>query len=233
MQYKNCRKGIFRSRPNRFIAHVEVDGVLEICHVKNTGRCKELLVDGAVVYLEEQSGSHRKTKFDLIAVEKWYLLINMDSQAPNQAVEEWLPQSGLFSEITLLKREVRYGSSRFDFYVEADGKRCFLEVKGVTLEENGVARFPDAPTERGTKHLRELESCMSEGYEGYVVFVIQMQPVRCFVPNWERDPVFSETLQQVAAAGVQLLAVDCHVQPDRMELDAFVPICFWGKEESV
>lgn len=224
MQYQKIRKGIFRSRPNRFIAHVEIDGRLEICHVKNTGRCRELLLDGATVFVEEHDSPTRKTKYSLIAVQKGDLLINMDSQAPNAAVAEWLPQSGLFEEITLLKREATYGKSRFDFYVEADGKRCCIEVKGVTLEDNGVVLFPDAPTQRGTKHLLELCDCIEEGYAAYVIFVVQMQPVRYFTPNRERDPAFAAALEQAKAAGVQILAVDCKITEDTMEIDQFVPV---------
>lgn len=224
MHYGTIKQGIFNSRPNRFIAHVEVDGNLEICHVKNTGRCKELLQPGAVVYVEEQDSPTRKTKFSLITVEKDSYLINMDSQAPNQAVEEWLPRSGLFQNITKIKREVKYHNSRFDLYVEADGKRCFLEVKGVTLEQNGVVSFPDAPTERGAKHLQELCDCIADGYEAYVVFVIQMQPVQYFTPNRERDPNFTAALEKAKASGVNILAVDCKITPDTMEIDQFIPV---------
>lgn len=224
MRYEQMKQGIFRSRPNRFIAHVEIDGQTEICHVKNTGRCKELLVDGATVYVQEHDSPTRKTKYSLIAVQKGDLLINMDSQAPNDAVAEWLPHSGLFQQITLQKREAVYGNSRFDFYVEADGKRCCIEVKGVTLEEDGVVRFPDAPTQRGAKHLMELCKCVEEGYEGYVIFVIQMQPVQYFTPNRERDPAFAAALEQAKAAGVHIIAVDCRITPDSMAIDRFVPV---------
>ncbi len=224
MKYENMKRGIFRSRPNRFIAHVEIDGNVEICHVKNTGRCKELLQDGAAVYVQEHDDPARKTKYSLITVEKGPYLINMDSQAPNQAVEEWLPRSGLFENITLIKREKKYGNSRFDVYVEADGKQCFIEVKGVTLENDGVVSFPDAPTERGAKHLQELIDCMNDGYEAYAVFVIQMQPVRYFTPNTERDPNFAAALKKAADAGVHVLAVDCRITPDSMEIDQFVPV---------
>lgn len=224
MQYQNMKQGIFRSRPNRFIAHVEIDGQVEICHVKNTGRCRELLQDGAVVWVQTHDDPARKTKYSLITVEKGPYLINMDSQAPNKAVEEWLPRSGLFEEITLIKREKTYGNSRFDLYVEADGRRCFMEVKGVTLENDGVVSFPDAPTERGAKHLQELGVCIRDGYEAFVVFVIQMQPVQYFTPNRERDPNFAAALKQAGENGVQILAVDCKITPDSMEIDQFVPV---------
>ncbi|MDD5952387.1 MAG: DNA/RNA nuclease SfsA [Oscillospiraceae bacterium] len=230
MRYDNWRKGIFCSRPNRFIAHVELDGEMVVCHVKNTGRCKELLLPGATVYLEEHDSPKRKTKYSLVAVEKGEILINLDSQAPNKAVEEWLPNSGLFRHLTQLRREVTYGSSRFDFYVESDGKKCFLEVKGVTLEENGVVLFPDAPTERGVKHLRELLRCVGEGYDAYVLFVVQMRPVRYFTPNRERDPAFAKALKEAFDGGVKVLAVDCAVTPDTMEIREFVPVQLDGKE---
>lgn len=230
MRYDNWRKGIFCSRPNRFIAHVELDGEMVVCHVKNTGRCKELLLPGATVYLEEHDSPKRKTKYSLVAVEKGEMLINLDSQAPNKAVEEWLPNSGLFRHLTQLRREVTYGSSRFDFYVESDGKKCFLEVKGVTLEENGVVLFPDAPTERGVKHLRELLRCVGEGYDAYVLFVVQMRPVRYFTPNRERDPAFAKALKEAFDGGVKVLAVDCAVTPDTMEIREFVPVQLDGKE---
>ena len=164
MTYKNIIPGIFISRPNRFTAEVEIDGNIEICHVKNTGRCKELLIPGAEVYLQKSDNPNRATKYDLIAVRKGERLINMDSNAPNKVFFEYLQSGAYIKNITLIKPEARYGSSRFDFYVEAEGRRIFIEVKGVTLEENGVVMFPDAPTERGVKHLNELMRCASEGY---------------------------------------------------------------------
>ena len=192
--------------------------------MKNTGRCRELLVEGATVYVQHHDNPSRKTSYSLITVQKGELLVNMDSQAPNAAVEEWLPKSGLFQEITKIKREATYGSSRFDFYVEADGKRCFMEVKGVTLEEDGVVRFPDAPTQRGAKHLEELCKCMEDGFAAYVIFVVQMRPVNYFTPHTERDPVFSAALKKAYDSGVSVLAVDCAVTPDTMEIREFVPV---------
>ena len=172
MKYQEVKKGIFLSRPNRFIAHVMIDGTEEICHVKNTGRCRELLQPGVVVYLEKSRNPARKTRFSLVAVEKGQRLINMDSQAPNAAAKEWIASGRLFSPVTLLRPETKYGDSRFDFYAESGEQRHFIEVKGVTLEENGVVRFPDAPTQRGAKHLRELCRCQQEGFQAHVLFVV-------------------------------------------------------------
>lgn len=225
MNYQNMVEGRFLARPNRFIAHVEVNGSTEICHVKNTGRCRELLVPGAKVYLQDFGEStSRKTRYDLIAVEKGRLLINMDSQAPNKAAGEFLAAGGVLPQPTLIRPETTWGSSRFDFYLEQGDRRAFLEVKGVTLEENGVAMFPDAPTERGIKHLRELIACQQEGYEAYLLLVIQMKGVERFTPAWEKHFAFGETLREAAAAGVKLLAYDCRVTPDSMVLDCPVPI---------
>ena len=173
MHYPNMKQGIFLKRPNRFIAHVEIDGKEEICHVKNTGRCRELLREGAAVWVQEHPDSPtRKTKYSLITAQKGPLLINMDSQAPNEAVAEWIPKSGLFPNLLQIKRESTYGRSRFDFYVETESQKCFMEVKGVTLEENGIAMFPDAPTVRGARHVQELCDCIDDGYEAYILFVI-------------------------------------------------------------
>lgn len=225
MRYSKVIEGVFLSRPNRFIAHVEIGGKDEIVHVKNTGRCKELLVPGNRVYLSCSDKAERKTKYDLIAVEKRpRLLVNMDSQLPNAAVEEWLPKSGLFSPDAVIRREVTYGTSRFDLYVEDGVRKAFLEVKGVTLESDGLAMFPDAPTERGVKHLRELTACLKEGYEAYVVFVIQMKPVHGFCPNEITHKAFAHALRQAAQAGVRVLAYDCLVTPDSLFLDQPVPV---------
>lgn len=225
MRYENIVEGRFIARPNRFIAHVEIEGRVEICHVKNTGRCKELLTPGAKVYLQAfGESSPRKTKFDLIGVEKGSLLINMDSQAPNKAVGEFLAAGGVLPEPTLIRPETKWGSSRFDFYLEQGERKAFLEVKGVTLEENGTAMFPDAPTERGIKHLQELIACRQEGYEAYILFVIQMKGVERFTPAWEKHFAFGQTLREAAAAGVRLLAYDCRVTPDSMMLDCPVSI---------
>ncbi len=215
--------GIFHARPNRFIAHIEINGQIQICHVKNTGRCKELLPAGAKVYCADCLSPTRKTRYDLIAVEKGDRLINMDSQAPNEAAKHWLLQGGLGS-IENLKPETTFGDSRFDFSFQKDGKLCFLEVKGVTLEQNGVCAFPDAPTQRGEKHLRELTRLCQEGYGAYVLFVIQMSDVKYLHPNDTTDPAFGQALRQAHAAGVQILAMDCTVTPGSMTLQNPVPV---------
>lgn len=215
MEYANMRPGKFLARPNRFIAHIEVDGSVQVCHVKNTGRCKELLVPGCTVWCQESDKPERKTKFDLIAVQKGDRLINMDSQAPNAAAKEWLSGGGL-GEIENLKAEVFQGDSRFDFAFRKDGTQCFLEVKGVTLETDGVCAFPDAPTQRGVKHLEGLTQLCKAGFGAYVLFVIQMEDVRYLHPNYVTDPAFAKALQEAAAAGVQVLAVDCTVTPNTM-----------------
>ena len=217
MKYPNMVPGHFLSRPNRFIAHVEIGGREEIVHVKNTGRCRELLQPGAAVWCQESSNPNRKTKFDLIAVRKGERLINMDSQAPNIAAGEWLRSGGL-GEISELKAECFHGDSRFDFSFTKDGKQCFLEVKGVTLEDDGVCAFPDAPTERGVKHLKGLTQLAREGYGAYVLFVIQMPDVKYLRPHDERDPAFGAALREAARNGVQVLAMDCAVAADSMEL---------------
>ncbi|WP_297200325.1 DNA/RNA nuclease SfsA [uncultured Flavonifractor sp.] len=225
MQYQNVKKGIFLTRPNRFIAHVEVDGATQVVHVKNTGRCRELLVPGASVYLEQSANPARKTKYDLIAVEKGELLINMDAQAPNQVFREWADQGGFLPGLTQLRPETTWGSSRFDFYWEVGDRRGFVEVKGVTLEENGHARFPDAPTERGVKHLEELIRCQDEGYEAAVCFVLQMEGMKDFAPNDSTHPAFGQTLRKAAQAGVQILAHTCRVTPETLTIAEPVPVC--------
>lgn len=218
MQYHSIKKGIFHARPNRFIAHVEVDGAMEVVHVKNTGRCRELLVPGAVVYLEEGRNPARKTKYDLTAVEKGDLLVNMDAQAPNKVFQEWAEAGGFLPGLTLLRPETTWGSSRFDFYWEAGERRGFVEVKGVTLEDEGHARFPDAPTERGVKHLEELIRCQEEGYEAAVCFVIQMVGMKDFAPNDVTHPAFGVALRKAAAAGVKVLAQECMVTPETLTM---------------
>ena len=225
MKYDNIIHAIFLGRPNRFIAEVEIEGRKERVHVKNTGRCRELLTDHAEVFLEKSSDPKRSTGYDLVAVRKGQLLINMDSQAPNRAVEEWLLEGGLFPNVTLVRPEVKYGNSRFDFYVEAGERRIFMEVKGVTLEENGVARFPDAPTERGVKHVQELAACRKEGYEAYLFFVIQMKGISFVEPNDKTHPAFGEALRRAAAEGVHILAYDCIVKPDTIEMDQKTEVC--------
>ena len=223
MKYENMVPGIFRDRPNRFIAHVEINGLLETVHVKNTGRCRELLVPGARVFCQHFDSPTRKTKFDLICVQKGEYLINMDSQAPNAAVKEWLLSGGL-GDISNLRPETVHEDSRFDFAFYKDGKQCFLEVKGVTLEQDGVCAFPDAPTQRGAKHLRGLQRAAAQGYGAYVLFVIQMKPVRFLHPNDATDPDFGAALRQAAIAGVEVLAVDCHVSPEEMRIGDFVEV---------
>ena len=223
MQYENMVPGIFLRRPNRFIAHVEIGGQEEIVHVKNTGRCRELLPPGAQVYCQHFDSKTRKTAYDLITVQKGQRLINMDSQAPNAAVKEWLEAGGL-GAVQDLRPETVHGDSRFDFSFTKDGVPCFLEVKGVTLEENGICAFPDAPTERGAKHLRGLKRAVQEGCSAYVLFVIQMSPVEYLHPNDETDPAFGAALREAAAAGVQILAMDCEIGIDRMVLRNPVPV---------
>ena len=217
LKYANMVPGRFLSRPNRFIAHVEIGGEVQIVHVKNTGRCKELLTPGAEVWCRYDPNPARKTQYDLITVRKSQRLINMDSQAPNAAAKEWLLSGGL-GEIENLKAESFHGDSRFDFSFTKDGKTSFLEVKGVTLENDGVCAFPDAPTERGTKHLRGLEELAQNGYGAYVLFVIQMSDVKYLHPNDRTDPTFGTALRAAAAAGVHILAMDCAVTEDTMEI---------------
>lgn len=218
MKYLNMERALFKERPNRFIAYVETTHGRELCHVKNTGRCKELLSENAVVYVQRNDNPARKTKLDLITVEKNQYLINMDSQAPNQAVKEWLEEGNLFSENAKIYPERTYGESRFDFYIEDGERKAFMEVKGVTLEIDGVCRFPDAPTERGVKHIKELQKCLEEGYEAYILFVIQMSPVEYLEPNDATHKAFGDALREAAKAGVHVMARDCSVSIDSMEI---------------
>lgn len=218
MKYKNIEKAKFISRPNRFIAHVEIDGQTEIAHVKNTGRCKELLTDGATVYVQKSDNPLRKTKYALITVEKNKMLINMDSQAPNKVFDEWVRQGNFISNISLIKPECKYGNSRFDFYIEADKRKIFAEIKGVTLEENGVVMFPDAPTERGVKHIKELCECVNNGYEGYIFFIIQMEKCNYFTPNKVTHPEFAEALKFASKCGVNIKALNCRVAFDELKI---------------
>jgi len=224
MKYEQVTKAIFLERPNRFVAYCEVAGETHKVHVKNTGRCKELLVPGAVVYLEESDNPNRKTKYSLIAVEKGNLLINMDSQVPNQIVEEALRTGSIklphiVEPFTFIKREKTYGQSRFDFYIETEKEKIFIEVKGVTLEEEGIVRFPDAPTERGVKHVEELVSATQEGYRCYVLFVVQMATARYFTPHEAKHPEFAKALVNAAQSGVGILAYTCQVTPDTLMID--------------
>lgn len=224
MHYEHIVAGRFIERLNRFVARVELAGKIETVHVKNTGRCRELLLEGVLVYLEKSSNPSRSTAFDLVAVEKGKRMINMDSQAPNKAVNEWLRSGGLFPDITLVRPETKYGNSRFDFYVETGQDKIFIEVKGVTLEEDGVVRFPDAPSERAVKHVGELIAAKHEGFRVFVLFVIQMEDVRYFTPNRDTHPAFAEALYEAADAGVEILAYDCRVTPDSMTINSQVPI---------
>ena len=217
MHYENMVPGIFIARPNRFIAHVEIHGQTEVCHVKNTGRCRELLPQGARVWCQRSDNPNRKTQYDLITVKKGDRLINMDSHAPNIAAKEWLLSGGL-GDISDLKPEYTHGDSRFDFSFLLEGRRCFLEVKGVTLEDDGVCAFPDAPTERGVKHLKGLTRATKEGFGAFVLFVIQMPDVKYLRPHDERDPAFGAALREAAENGVTVLAMDCGVTEDTRQL---------------
>ena len=239
MKYERIRRAVFRERPNRFIAYGEIDGNMETIHVKNTGRCAELLVPGAVIYVQETDNPARKTKWDLIAVKKGERMINMDSQAPNRVVMEFLEKQ---PGITYIRPEYRYGDSRVDFYFErfaANGKdpggeqqtngapgeprQCLMEVKGVTLERDGIAYFPDAPTERGVKHIRELQRALAEGYDSYLAFVIQMEGITEVRPNDETHPAFGQALREAAAAGVQVLCLPCAVEKDSLTVKEALP----------
>lgn len=225
MQYSSVTPATFLSRPNRFVARVLLDGEPQTVHVKNTGRCRELLVPGATVYLAAGDNPARKTKYDLVAVEKGPLLVNMDSQATNKVFAEWARTGAFHPGLTLLRPETVWGNSRFDFYWEAaDGRKGFVEVKGVTLEEGGHARFPDAPTLRGVKHLEELARCRSEGYEAAVCFVLQMAGMVDFAPNDITHPAFGEALRRAAEHGVEVLAMECDVAPDSLTLARPVPV---------
>ncbi len=224
MKYEDIWEGRFESRPNRFIAYVDIAGKSEKVHVKNTGRCRELLTDHVEVYLDKSPKVERSTAYDLVAVKKGDRIINMDSQAPNKAVEEWLRSGGLFPNATLIKPEKTYGNSRFDFYVETPEEKIFIEVKGVTLEDDDVVLFPDAPSERAVKHVQELSHAIKDGYKAYILFVIQMEKVKYFTPNVETHPAFAEALIKARQAGVQILAYDCRVTKDTMEIDSPVPV---------
>ena len=228
MRYPNIRKAVFLSRQNRFIAHVLIDSSEEIVHVKNTGRCKELLVPGCTVYLCHSDNCSRKTRYDLVAVEKktekGTLLVNIDSQIPNDVAAEWLPSSGLFSKNAVYYREYTFGNSRFDFYVEDNGRKTFIEIKGCTLENDGICRFPDAPTERGVKHIKELITAINEGYDAYILFIVQMNGMKYLVPNDETHPEFGSALRQASSSGVQVLAVECDISEDGISACRQIPV---------
>ncbi len=224
MQYENIIEGYFIDRPNRFIAHVEIDGVPETVHVKNTGRCAELLKPGTKVYLQDSMNPQRKTRWDLIGVEKGNRMVNMDSQIPNKAVKEWIEKGNLFENVKVIRSEYTYGNSRIDLYIETKDKKILIEIKGVTLEENGVVRFPDAPSERAVKHVEELKKSLTEGYEAYVFFVIQMKDVWYFTPNMDTHKAFGDALIDAAKAGVHVVAYDCEVKNDSIEIADEVPV---------
>lgn len=222
MVYNNIKSGRFISRPNRFIANIEIDGEICVCHVKNTGRCAELLLPGAHVFVQCCDNPNRKTKYDLIAVYKGERLINIDSQAPNKVFGEWI--ESYFKNVTYVKPEAKYKNSRFDFYIEADERKIFAEVKGVTLENDGEVKFPDAPTLRGVKHLNELSDCIFEGFEAYVFFIVQMKDVKYFSPNRKTHPEFAAALEKALENGVNVCCVDCNVSPDSLTVGDFVPV---------
>ncbi len=223
MKYKNIQKGLFLSKINRFTAKILINDVEEICHIKNTGRCKELFIPGAAVYVEKSENPNRKTKFDLISIYKNNTLINIDSQAPNKVVKEYLEKGLFIKNISLIKPEYTYKKSRFDFYVEAGKRKIFIEVKGVTLENNGVVKFPDAPTLRGVKHLNELCECIKDGYEAFVIFVIQMENVDYFTPNSDTDPEFTKALKKAINFGVNVNCFSCAVTENELKIKESVP----------
>jgi sugar fermentation stimulation protein A len=222
--YENTCTGRFISRPNRFIAEVEIGGNIEICHVKNTGRCRELLLPNAKVILKKSDNPKRSTKYDLIAVYKNEKLINIDSNAPNKVFLEYLKSGNYINNITYIKPEKTYGKSRFDFYVETDNRKIFIEVKGVTLEKNGIALFPDAPTERGVKHVNELTECLAEGFEAQILFIVQMSGVKYFTPNIATHPEFGEVLNKAEKSGVKIVAFECDVAENDLTITESVAI---------
>ena len=237
MYYKNVYQGRFLERPNRFIAYVEIGTNREVVHVKNTGRCKELLIPGATVYVQKAEGSSRKTEWDLIGVKKGERIINIDSQAPNKVVEEWIEAGHLFSDISLIKKEVVYKKSRFDLYVESNNRKILIEVKGVTLEENGIVTFPDAPSERAVKHVKELCEAVEEGYEAIIFFVIQMKHAIYFTPNCQMHPAFYDTLVRAVQAGVKIMAYDCEVENNYLKINEEVTVklefCDYAKTDMI
>ncbi len=224
MKYESMIKGIFLARPNRFVAAVMAEGREVIAHVKNTGRCRELLIPGVCVYLQKNDNPARKTAYSLIAVEKGGCLVNMDSQAPNRVAYEYIKGGNIIEGLTLLERERTYGGSRFDLYYETPVKKGFIEIKGVTLENEGVARFPDAPTQRGLKHVYELIKAASEGYEAGIIFVVQMENVRYFTPNTKAQPEFVSALAKAQKQGVFIRAFKCRVARDSLEIGGEIPV---------
>ena len=226
MIYNDIQKAIFQDRPNRFVAHVQLNGKIVVCHVKNTGRCRELLIPGAEIYVQHREQPERKTAYDLIAVRKNGRLVNLDSAAPNRVFHEYLAAGGLGFQPERIHPEYRHGDSRFDFYFEHGGQPCMAEVKGVTLEEGGIARFPDAPTQRGLKHIYGLRQCIREQIRAYVVFVIQMDSIRAFEANRAAQPAFADVLRTAKEDGVQVLAFDCRVTPDSLAIANPVPVLY-------
>lgn len=225
MKYDKITKGIFISRPNRFIANVEVDGINEVCHVKNTGRCKELLIPGlTTVYVQKSDNPNRKTKYSLIGVLKDGKKINMDSQVTNKVVYEWILEGDLFENLKFIKPEKKYKNSRFDFYIETESEKAFIEVKSVTLENGGIAKFPDAPTDRGVKHIRELCECIDDGYKAYIIFVVQMKDVLYFTPNDDTHKEFGDILRMAYKKGVEVIAVNCYVDEDSINICDYVEV---------
>lgn len=226
MKYKNIKHGTFKKRINRFVAEIVIDGVTEKCHVKNTGRCGELFVAGADVLVQECDGGNRKTKYDLISVYKDDKLFNVDSQSPNKVVNEFLQSGGLFEKIMLIKPETKYKNSRFDFYVETETEKAFIEVKGVNLVIDGVAYFPDAPTDRGVKHIKELCECVKDGYNAYVIFVVQTAGVYSVMPNYDTHIEFAKTLEYAANNGIKVLAYNSRVGEDFTVINEKIDVCF-------
>lgn len=223
MQYQNIVFATFLSRPNRFLASIELSGKTELCHVKNTSRLSELLLPGVQVSVQKVAGSNRKTCYDLIAVQHQGFWVNIDSQAPNKVFGEWVRECDYFGHPQLIRPETVYGKSRFDYYLESGNRKIFIEVKGVTLVENGIARFPGAPTTRGARHMQELASCLKDGYDACAVFIVKRGDVHACGPNDALDPAFSQALRQAAAQGVRLLALDCAVSPDSLAIRGKIP----------
>lgn len=224
MVYKNIRDAKFISRPNRFIANIEIDGKVEIAHVKNTGRCRELFTPGAHIFVEECNQPSRKTKYDIIGVKKGNKIINIDSQVPNKVFGEFVADGKFLDNVVYVKTETTYKNSRFDFYIETETEKIFVEVKGVTLEEDGIAKFPDAPTQRGVKHINELMDAVENGYKAYIVFVIQMKGINCFEPNRIMHKEFAEALCYAKTKGVNILALDCIVTEDSLCIDKSIDV---------
>ena len=224
MKYDNIRSAVFVNRINRFTANIEIDGEVSLCHVKNTGRLRELLLSGTECFVQVHDNPERKTKYSLIAVKKANEVVNIDSQAPNKVFYEWARSGGFLDGVTLIKPEKTFGNSRFDCYIERADEKIFVEVKGVTLEKEGVALFPDAPTERGVKHLRELCECVKDGYKAYIVFVVQMKGVHSFSPNRETHKEFADALCECRKSGVNIICVDCHVTPDSLGISKEIEV---------